>query len=834
MKGSGKIVLGALGLLGASCSGGGGGGEVDERPALSFETGAQSVSESAGSVDLVVTLTAVAGPLAADLEIEVIDRGTGTAGAGEDYGALPTTVLTFPAGSETGETRTAAVSLLGDSIAEGADETIVFGLAPTPDAQLGSATQTVTLEDAHVATVSFQSATSVTPDESSSNHSVLVELDVTNGGSLGFDLDVDVQDEGTGSATAGSDYTALGSVSVTFTSGTADGATRTVDVGVLDDGDAEGTETLALVLAPGSGVAPGAMPRHTVTITDDELPPSGIITMTSGPTGSESSRSSGDTLDLGLAVNDSGPNTGTYVRVQNDGGAAMALGAPVLSGSNPEDFLIEVDSSSFAPAASPAAPIELDFAAPFARVARTPAGDAAASPGVEARFDASALAGLEAADVARLHGVPLPGLGDVTFELERQPLPITDDAVLEVDGARVPGGPAAVLGDLSLWRGSVPEIPGAYVFVTLGSDGAEGFVRLPFEGANTVHIHSSASESWVTASTPLPGEEPPVSTLLVREEDLLVHGAERAPLCGGEELVPGTTLDLELSPLAEGTPSIAQSVIPPNCRIAIETDYQLYQRFGSTSALTSYVTSLMAAISDQYQTDVQTTLSIAYLGVHSSSSDPWSTPETPGGDTGDMLSEFRSAWNSSGWPVSADLAHFLSGDNLGGGIAYVNVLCNSSFGYGVSANLNGNINWGSWTGAAGSFTWDFVVVAHELGHNFGTGHTHSYCPPIDVCYDNCSASTSCSQGTIMSYCHTCGGMDNIDLRFHQQVANVMRQRVESSCLGDAAMGTGDWVRYRLRFAPETGAGAKSATLTFDHDAPNASDPFTLSLDGTAQ
>ncbi|MEO0660666.1 MAG: Calx-beta domain-containing protein, partial [Planctomycetota bacterium] len=264
MKGSGKIVLGALGLLGASCSGGGGGGEVDERPALSFETGAQSVSESAGSVDLVVTLTAVAGPLAADLEIEVIDRGTGTAGAGEDYGALPTTVLTFPDGSETGETRTAAVSLLGDSIAEGADETIVFGLAPTPDAQLGSATQTVTLEDAHVATVSFQSATSVTPDESSSNHSVLVELDVTNGGSLGFDLDVDVQDEGTGSATAGSDYTALGSVSVTFTSGTADGATRTVDVGVLDDGDAEGTETLALELerhVPESGERHSVQPR---------------------------------------------------------------------------------------------------------------------------------------------------------------------------------------------------------------------------------------------------------------------------------------------------------------------------------------------------------------------------------------------------------------------------------------------------------------------------------------------------------------------------------------------------------------------------------------------
>ena len=126
------------------------------------------------------------------------------------------------------------------------------------------------------------------------------------------------------------------------------------------------------------------------------------------------------------------------------------------------------------------------------------------------------------------------------------------------------------------------------------------------------------------------------------------------------------------------------------------------------------------------------------------------------------------------------------------------MLCNQSFGYGVSANLNGNLDWNTWTGSAGSFTWDFVVLAHELGHNFGAEHTHSYCPPLDACYDNCNGSTSCSQGTLMSYCHLCGGLDNIDIDFHPNIANVMRQNVEASCLGDASMAPGD--RSPIAFA----------------------------------
>lgn len=38
--------------------------------------------------------------------------------------------------------------------------------------------------------------------------------------------------------------------------------------------------------------------------------------------------------------------------------------------------------------------------------------------------------------------------------------------------------------------------------------------------------------------------------------------------------------------------------------------------------------------------------------------------------------------------VNRTITHMLSGQQLGGGIAYIGALCNSSYGYGVSANLS--------------------------------------------------------------------------------------------------------------------------------------------------
>ena len=58
---------------------------------------------------------------------------------------------------------------------------------------------------------------------------------------------------------------------------------------------------------------------------------------------------------------------------------------------------------------------------------------------------------------------------------------------------------------------------------------------------------------------------------------------------------------------------------------------------------------------------------------------------------------------------------------------------------------------------------------HELGHNFGTGHTHDgeYSPRIDTCGISCPPQLPLAKSaTIMSYCHGCsGGLANVAYTF---------------------------------------------------------------------
>jgi hypothetical protein len=86
----------------------------------------------------------------------------------------------------------------------------------------------------------------------------------------------------------------------------------------------------------------------------------------------------------------------------------------------------------------------------------------------------------------------------------------------------------------------------------------------------------------------------------------------------------------------------------------------------------------------------------------------------------------------------------------------------------------------------------------------------------------------------MSYCNLlCGGLANVDLRFHPLTADIMRQKVNGSCLAPATLSTGDFVQYRVRFNPLTATGARSAILEFAHDATNVAQPFRVQLSGTA-
>src|SRR5262249_57182568 len=108
------------------------------------------------------------------------------------------------------------------------------------------------------------------------------------------------------------------------------------------------------------------------------------------------------------------------------------------------------------------------------------------------------------------------------------------------------------------------------------------------------------------------------------------------------------------------------------------------------------------------------------------------------------------------------------------------VLWSASFGSGV-AKVHG-----SYDLMNRADIWDVEVVAHELGHNFGSPHTHCYNPPVDECYNQepgCySGPTSLPPGggTIMSYCHLlAGGLANINLVF----GDVVSARIAGTVAG---------------------------------------------------
>ena len=75
------------------------------------------------------------------------------------------------------------------------------------------------------------------------------------------------------------------------------------------------------------------------------------------------------------------------------------------------------------------------------------------------------------------------------------------------------------------------------------------------------------------------------------------------------------------------------------------------------------------------------------------------------------LAIMKKKWEGNNWSNNqVDLHHMLSGKDLGGGIAYVGVICNKNYGFGVSTSISG-----SFTDMNAGVTWDSMVYAHEIG-----------------------------------------------------------------------------------------------------------------------
>ena len=210
--------------------------------------------------------------------------------------------------------------------------------------------------------------------------------------------------------------------------------------------------------------------------------------------------------------------------------------------------------------------------------------------------------------------------------------------------------------------------------------------------------------------------------------------------------------------------------------IYFECDYKMFTDKGSnTTNVTNYVTAVFNQVATLYANE--------NVGVAISQIYVWTSPDPYAGysSTSSVLNAFRTTRSTN---FTGNIAHFLSTRSLGGGIAYLDVICFKSYAFGVSAISNSYQN-------VPTYSWTVEVVTHELGHNLGSWHTQS-CNWTGGALDNCyTTEGGCAPGpaptnggTIMSYCHLTGYGINFNNGFGTQPGNRIRDRVAAAtCLG---------------------------------------------------
>lgn len=206
--------------------------------------------------------------------------------------------------------------------------------------------------------------------------------------------------------------------------------------------------------------------------------------------------------------------------------------------------------------------------------------------------------------------------------------------------------------------------------------------------------------------------------------------------------------------------------------IYFECDYALFELHAfSVAATESYVYNLFNQVQSIY---LREGINIIIEDIR-----VWQEPDPYDQNSAEAaLLDFRDLLGP-GHPGT--FAHLLSGNShVNGGLAFINGLCNrdKSFAY---SNLDLFID------PNGDYSWDVHVVAHEIGHNLGSPHTHDcvWGPSGNEAIDACGAPLpECENapippegGTIMSYCHTAPVGVNFSLGFGPEPGDLIRNMI---------------------------------------------------------
>ena len=350
-----------------------------------------------------------------------------------------------------------------------------------------------------------------------------------------------------------------------------------------------------------------------------------------------------------------------------------------------------------------------------------------------------------------LGDVLLPGGVRVDLDLKAIPTSIVGTELVQMSaGGRIRSSRTIAVDETIALGGSVLNDSDGEAFIAFGPVGIEGWIR--YDGI--VFGISDGPRNGVPMIVRL-DSLPPLDPALADN------------FCGTDELLDGPRPVIrpvqagEVPPDTDGVAGLGE-VICRRLRVAFDTDTEFLGLFdGDVDAATSYISTLCAAMSYIYARDLDIVIVPHWVRIWIGS-DPWTADNTSA-----QLTEFRNYWQANEAGVSRDLAHFLSGRGLGGGVAWLPGVC-GSYAFGLSANLGGSFPYPV-TNNSGA-NWDLMVVSHEIGHNCGAPHTHSI--GVDDCAGgDCSVTPN---GTIMSYCHLCdGGIANMRMEFcPENIVNI--------------------------------------------------------------
>lgn len=430
------------------------------------------------------------------------------------------------------------------------------------------------------------------------------------------------------------------------------------------------------------------------------------------------------------------------------------------------------------PAAAAAEPLRLSAGAQ---------GQIVEAPGTDARAEivtfgeglASALLRVAPGETVRIADWPVAPETRAEVRLTRFEIYAPDAKIWRVDGDAQTEVPRS---RMAFFRGMAEDDPDTRVFVGLEPE-TEAFQGLSISLEGTFEIR------------PYPAAARGRGYLVTVPEYFLPDDPETGKpqtlswTCGQS----GAPLDfLQEKPASRPDTGDVTSLFEPilsslhSATIAVDTDNELMQlKFSNnTTNATNYVAALIAAMNVVYERDLNIRLlqGTTYLRV-STTTDSYTQQADPtyGSATNAQLIELRNYWQANYSGVSRALTMMLSGKSpdtgLSAGIAYIAGLCSTATGYSFTQVFRSPNS----TGSA-----DVFVVGHELGHNFGSPHTHCT-PRIDNCYSlepgcysgtpACPAPTTINgvnnvRGTIMSYCHTLGGCNNSNV-FHPTTVDLI-------------------------------------------------------------